>query len=96
MEELHSNPSKGILGRHRKTGEDLAPLLPGVPSIHLRNKVSRSFLMDGELGITGELRLLWKDLKKNSMDLRDNHVHSVGRVEGFALVVQKLTWECLY
>ena len=30
------------------------------------------------------------------MDLRDNHVHSVGRVEGFALVVQKLTWECLY
>ena len=33
-----------------------------------------------------------RTLNKNSMDLRDNHVHSVGRVEGFALVVQKLTW----
>ena len=65
MEQLHSNPSKGILGRHRKTGEDLAPLLPGVPSIHFRNKVSRSFshVKDGELGITGELHLLWKDFE---------------------------------
>ena len=38
---------------------------PGVPSIHFRNNVSRSFshVKDGELGITGELHLLWKDLK---------------------------------
>ena len=31
--------SKETLGRHIKTGEDLVPLLPGVPSIYSRDKV---------------------------------------------------------
>ena len=54
-----------ILGRHRKTRDDLAPLIPGVLYIHLGDEVGRSHshVKDGEPGLTGELRLLWVGLQ---------------------------------
>ena len=57
LERVPFHSSKETLGRRRKTGEDPAPLLPGVLSMHPKDKVARSHshVIDGELGFAREL-----------------------------------------
>ena len=61
LEMVPFHSAKETLGRRRKTGEDPAPLLPGVLSMHSKDKVGRSHshVIDGELGFARELLYLW-------------------------------------
>ena len=57
LERIPFHSSKEILGRYRKIGEDPAPLLLGVLSIHSKDKMGRSHshIIDGELDFAREL-----------------------------------------
>ena len=52
--------SKESLQKHRKTGENPAPLLQGLPSTHSKEEVERSHshVNDGELGFAWQLHFL--------------------------------------